>query len=222
LVSGFFACVSLASLLATRRMLIAAFIVCISLVTSQAIAGQLEDGKAAYNHWDFATALRLLRPLAESGNAEAEYYLGWMYLNERGVPQNFTEAAKWFRKAADQNYASAQTELGLRYEGGQGVPRDIREAIKWWRKAASQDYEEAQYYLGRQYEHGEGVPQDFVMAHMWYNLTASHGDEPNDSTTEGWESFARTARDRVAAKMTPSQLELAQRLAREWKPMTEH
>ena len=130
---------------------IAAFVLCVGLAAS-ASAGQLEEGEAAYLHWDFATALRLLRPLADGGNAKEEYYIGCMYLREQGVPWDLTEATKWFRKAADQNYAPAQTELGLRYEGGRAVPRDMREAIKWWRKAASQDYAEAQYYLGRQYE----------------------------------------------------------------------
>ena len=43
-----------------------------------AAAGPLEDGVAASRNGDFATALRLLRPLADEGNATAQLNLGFM------------------------------------------------------------------------------------------------------------------------------------------------
>lgn len=55
------------------------------------------------------------------------------------------------------------------------------------------------------YHRGDGVPQDYVLAHMWWNLAAAQGVED-----------ARGLRDNVAGMMTPSQIEEAQRLAREW------
>ena len=42
-------------------------------------AGPIEDGIAAYRGGDYATALRILRPLAEQGNAAAQFNLGSMY-----------------------------------------------------------------------------------------------------------------------------------------------
>lgn len=59
-----------------------------------AFAGPLEDGVAAYSRGDFATALRLLRPLAENGNAYAQYSLGFMYATGKGVPRDYTVAVK--------------------------------------------------------------------------------------------------------------------------------
>jgi hypothetical protein len=52
-------------------------------------AGPLEDGTDAY-WWkhDYATALRLLRPLAEKGDSEAQRILGHMYRWGQGVPRN--------------------------------------------------------------------------------------------------------------------------------------
>jgi TPR repeat protein len=44
-----------------------------------AVAGPYEDGVAAYEKGDYATALRVWRPLAEQGNAMAQYNLGVMY-----------------------------------------------------------------------------------------------------------------------------------------------
>ncbi len=64
-------------------------------------AGPFEDGNAAYQRGDYATALRLWRPLAEQGDAGAQYNLGLMYREGQGVSQDDAEAAKWYRKAAE-------------------------------------------------------------------------------------------------------------------------
>jgi uncharacterized protein len=87
-----------------------------------AVAG--EDGVAAYQRGDYATAMRLFRPLADSGNARAQYNVGLMYAKGQGVPQDHAQAAAWFHKSADQGYADAQSNLGFMYEYGHGVPQD--------------------------------------------------------------------------------------------------
>ena len=40
------------------------------------VSGPLEDGEVAFKRGDYATALRQLRPLANQGDARAQYYLG--------------------------------------------------------------------------------------------------------------------------------------------------
>jgi TPR repeat protein len=120
-------------------------------LAAPAIAGPIEDATAAYQRGDYATALRLWRPLAEHGNARAQGFLGFMYANGDGVPQNYAEAVKWYRKAADQGNADAQTRLGLMYQNGQGVPQDYASTIKWLRKAADQGYGVALLFLGQMY-----------------------------------------------------------------------
>jgi hypothetical protein len=87
------------------------------------VAGPLDDGDAAYGKGDYATALRLWRPLAEQGNAPAQSNLGVMYLDGKGVPRNYAEAAKWFRLAADQGRAKAQNNLGAMYLDGKACRR---------------------------------------------------------------------------------------------------
>src|SRR5262245_50685230 len=91
---------------------LAAIIVVLSLA-APAAAGPREDVEAASASGDYATALRLLRPLADQGDAFAQLNLGVMYDNGRGVPRNYAEAAKWFRLAADQGLANAQLNLAL-------------------------------------------------------------------------------------------------------------
>ncbi len=75
-------------------------------------AGTFEDGGAAYAVEDYAAALRLWRPLAEQGDAEAQHNLGLMYAEARGVPRDYVKALKWFRLAAECDHAGAQNNLG--------------------------------------------------------------------------------------------------------------
>ncbi len=95
------------------------------------------EGVAAYKRGDYETALRELRPLANQGNAEAQFNLGVMYDKGEGVPQDDTEAVKWYRKAAEQGYAEAQYSLGLMYVKGGSVPQDHVRTHMWFNLAAS-------------------------------------------------------------------------------------
>ena len=113
-----------------------------------AMAGPFEDGKAAYQSRDYETALRLWRPFADQGNAEAQAGLGWMYFHGQGVAQDYAQAVFWYRKAADQGHVVAQANLGLMHEQGQGVAQDYAQAAAWYRKAADQGHADAQYNLG--------------------------------------------------------------------------
>ena len=71
------------------------------------------EGFGGLHAGDYATALQEWRPLAEQGNADAQYNLGVMYDNGQGVPQDYAEAVKWYRLAAEQGYATHNTILGL-------------------------------------------------------------------------------------------------------------
>ncbi len=171
-------------------------------------------GVAAYKWGKYGIALREWRPLAEQGNAKAQYNLGVMYRNGHGVPQDDAEAMGWWRKAAEQGNAGAQHNLGVMYEKGRGVPQDYAKALQWYRKATEQGVADAQNALGFMYEHGLGVTQDYVQAYMWYNLAASSSLPAGRYT--GLQN--RNDRARVAKWMTPAQISEAQKLAREWKP----
>jgi len=88
-----------------------------------ALAGHSEDAQAAYGRKDYASALRLWRRLADQGNAEAQYALGYMYDRGQGVSKNTVEAAKWWRLSANQGNTFAQFNLGALYDDGKGCLR---------------------------------------------------------------------------------------------------
>jgi uncharacterized protein len=139
-------------------------------------AGPLEDATAAMERRDYATALRLLRPLSDQGNADAQLRLGVLYFVGQGVPQDFAEAVRWFQKAADQRNPQAENSLGVMYESGQGVSQDYAAALRWFQKAADQGDHTAQFNLGVMYTIGRGVLQDYAAAMSWYRKAADQGD----------------------------------------------
>ena len=95
------------------RAIAALFVTAIAVLSLAAslAASPFEDALAAHGRGDYATALRLYRPLAEQGDAGAQFNLGQMYGRGQGVAQNYYEAAKWFRLAADQGVGVAESNL---------------------------------------------------------------------------------------------------------------
>ncbi len=93
-----------------KRLLILFTTLCFTF-SFQALAG-FDEGLTAYQKGDYATALKEWQPLAEQGDEYAQYSLGVMYANGRGVEQSDAQAVGWYRKAADQGGAKAQYNLG--------------------------------------------------------------------------------------------------------------
>ena len=155
--------------------------------------------------WDKVSNVDDCLVRAERGNSSAQYNLGVLYDNGRGVRKDYKEAVKWYRKAAEQGLAGAQNNLGVLYDNGQGVRKDYKEAVKWYRKSAERGHDLAQYYLGEMYYRGQGVRKNKSMAHMYWNIAAVSGYK-----------IAIKERDRIEGVMSDSQIEKAQDLAREW------
>ena len=107
------------------------------LTLGTAWGGAFEDGFAAAERKDYATAFKLWRPLAEQGNVFAQNNLGVMYKNGQGVLQDYKEAIKWYRLAAEQGNASAQFNLGVMYKNGYGVTQDYARAHMWYNLASA-------------------------------------------------------------------------------------
>ena len=91
-----------------------------------------QDGLLAYHRGDHAVAMEIWRPLANSGDASAQYMVGFLYAQGEGVVANSGKAAKWYHKAADQGDPDAQMNLGLMYVNGVGVKKSYVSAYKWF------------------------------------------------------------------------------------------
>jgi uncharacterized protein len=174
------------------------------------MADNERTGLKAYNKSDFATALRIFRPLADRRQVLAEYILGLMYANGQGVPQDLGKAMQWHRKAAEQGEAKAQFSVGIMYFKGLGVPVNRAEAFKWYSRAAAQGDPAAQYNLGAMYAKGEAVERDPVKAETLYILAATARLRA-----------AATAQRQLAKSMTAAQRAEAEKQARAFVPKPE-
>lgn len=103
---------------------------------AQATAQTYDDANAAANRGDYSAALRIIRPLADRGNAKAQGFLGLMYAEGWGVPQDYGEATKWYRRGANEGDYYSEVSLGLMYRDGRGVPQDYIHAYLWLNLAA--------------------------------------------------------------------------------------
>ncbi len=84
---------------------------------------------------------------ATSGESEAQYYLGYVYLNGEGVKKDLPRAVGWLKKAADAGEPRAEYALGLLHMTGGGVPKDLDAARKWMGLAATWNLPEARAAL---------------------------------------------------------------------------
>lgn len=179
----------------------------LSLLSVAPAYADMDRGEAAFERGDFATALDVFRPLAASGDAEAQHFLGVMYYRGKGVAQDFAEAAKQFRAAAEQGHARAQSLLAEMYAAGEGVARSHETAAAWYQKAAAQGHEVAQTALSFMYTEGRGVERDFVQALKWNAIVGQQN-----------QMIAVMFRNHLTYRMNEEEIAEADRLAREWKP----
>ncbi|QOP45693.1 tetratricopeptide repeat protein [Sulfurimonas paralvinellae] len=109
--------------------------IALSLFTTLVHADLFNDGVKAYENGNYKEAMRLYEKAALQGNTNAQYNLGVMYANGKGVRQDFTKALKWFQIAADHRDASAQYNLGIMYENGRGVRQNKSQAKEFYGQA---------------------------------------------------------------------------------------
>jgi cell division septation protein DedD len=137
--------------------------------------------KAGIDAWqksDYSGAVAIWRPLAEKGDADAEFNLGQAYRLGRGVPTNLAAAKTWFERAGSQGHVDAQTTLGLLlFQNGNQA-----EGLKWLKQAAEQGEPRALLVYGTALVNGDGVTQDPILGYAYVSRAAAQGLEPAKQT----------------------------------------
>ena len=162
-----------------RYSLIYSFFCILALLQySNAWAASYEEAKKAYLDKDYAQALAILKPLAESGNSEAQVTLGIMYDFGHGVAKDPAKAIEWYIKAAEQGIPVVQHDVGVKYFQGQGVEQDYLKAAYWWEQSANAGLADSQFNLGLLYYRGIGLEVDFQKASSLFTAAAEQ-DHPH-------------------------------------------
>jgi uncharacterized protein len=149
----------------------------LSIVCARADA--LQDAATATARKDYASALRLLEPLAQGGNVRAQTQLATLHYHGLGVAEDDRLAAQWYERAARRGHAPAQFELANMYAYGHARPADgsdaMRLAAQWYFEAARQGHADAQYALGILFLAGSGVAHSPAEARKWFARAAKQG-----------------------------------------------
>ena len=138
-------------------------------------ADDFRQGESLYDSGDYLSALKAWGRAAKEGNTEAQYRIGLMFMDGKGMKPNPGDAAYWFRKAAQNGHAAAQFEIAYCFEHGVGVQRDQRIAAEWYWRAAEQGDPDAAFNLAAMYRDGRGMTRDLDKARKYYAIAAKGG-----------------------------------------------
>ncbi|MBY0431630.1 MAG: sel1 repeat family protein, partial [Rhodospirillales bacterium] len=174
------ACVSVPS--STRAQDSAAAPLAATIAASPPAAPALDQGRIAFERGDHATAASILKPLAEQGQAEAQYLLGRILAAGRGLRLDYKDAYSWYAKAAVQGHAKGTCRAALLKAHGQGVTKDKAQAGQACipatfqvRAAAEQGDADAQALLGTLLLEGIGLDSNDSQALTWLRKAADQG-----------------------------------------------
>jgi S1-C subfamily serine protease len=163
-----------------------------------------DSGLAAFNEGDYQAAFREWEPLAQSGEVDAQFALGYLYEYGEGVTQSYRQAAYWYGKAADAGDADAAVAMGYLYESGLGVKQNFRRAVEYYSIASDQGDAYAMYYLARMVAEGRGTERDPVHAYTLFGVVAGSPEIDEETRT-----LAIEERTRLRSSLSAAQIQQA-------------
>jgi uncharacterized protein len=137
-------------------------------------AADVKAGVDAWSKGNYAAAIKAWRPLAISGDADAQFNMGQAYKLGRGVPVDLLQAEDWYRKAALQGHLQAEDNYGLvQFQNG-----NRQQAMPWIEKSAARGEPRSQYILGTAMFNGDMVAKDWVRAYALMTRASAAGLAP--------------------------------------------
>lgn len=96
---------------------------------------------------DLGKAFYWYEQAAKSGDAYAQFRVGEMYEEGRGVERSYAKAMEWYLKSSDSGWGEPCYRIALMYKEGRGVEEDGVEADAWYSEAATRGHKKAQQYV---------------------------------------------------------------------------
>ncbi len=147
-------------------------------MTSPLAAQSVKAGIAAWQKQDYSAAVAIWRPLAEKGDADAQFNLGQAYRLGRGVSLNLAVAQTWLERAANSGHVDAETTLGLLlFQNGNHTG-----GLRWLKAAADKGEPRALLVYGTALFNGDSVPQDAILGYAYVSRAAAQGLQPAKDT----------------------------------------
>lgn len=177
------------------------------LVALSAFSQTIDDARKAQAEKRFEEAIRIAKPLAESGNPDAQFMVGMSYVNGLGVQRNPQEGSSWLHKAAGANHMNAQAVLGTMYFRGDGVEKDYFVSLQMRKKAAEKGQLNAAYEVAQMATNGQGTERNIALAKSYYQqILGSQNTTPNGIQVK---EKARQALNELSNSTPSAQLQVA-------------
>jgi len=140
--------------------------------------GAFNDAVAEYNAGNYIKALDAFYGIAKEGDAKAQFNVGLIYANGKGVNRDSYQAMEWYKKAADQGNTAAQYNLAklISQRKDSHDPRAKKWVKYWYEKAAEGGQKEAMNNLALLYLKGDGVEKNELRAFELLRKAALLGD----------------------------------------------
>jgi TPR repeat protein len=141
-------------------------------------SNEFDQAVKDYNSGSYIKALNSFYALAKQGDATAQFNVGMIYANGKGVKNDLSEAMRWYEKAAKQESGAAQYNLAQIYylKGKEAEPHAYEKAKYWYEKAIGNGIKEAYNNLAALYMDGLGVVKDEKKAFELFAKAAKLGN----------------------------------------------
>ena len=187
----------------------------IGLLGTPAAAQSVKAGIEAWQKADYSGAVAIWRPLADAGDADAQFNLGQAYRLGRGVSIDLGVAKVFFERAATAGHLDAATTLGLLlFQNG-----DQAQGLKWLRQAADQGEPRALLVYGTALYNGDGVTQDKVLGYAFVSRAASQGLGPAKDTLEQLDQLMTSADRQQAIALAQMKVKASPATVKAEKPV---
>lgn len=191
-----------------REFLLGAALAALPAVSAAAQSPDVKAGVDAWGRGDWRAAVEKWRPLAVSGDPDAQFNLAQAYKLGRGVPEDPAMAESWFRRAALQGHAQAEDNYGLAlFQAGKRA-----EALPWLEKSVARGEPRAQLVLGTMIFNGDGVKRDHPRAYALMSRASAAGLRSASQTLAEMDAHVAPA-DRQRGLELARQYEAQARLA---------
>ena len=112
--------------------------------TTAAKTDAFKQAEQLYAAKNYPAAFQEMQRLAQTGNAQAIYNLGYMTQTGQGTAKDSSKALKYYEDASNKGYAQASYTLALIYETGElGVAKDSNKFSQYIQKASAQGSDDA-------------------------------------------------------------------------------
>jgi len=172
-----------------RASLIAALLAVLSCAAVLPARADFDAGMKAYEAGDYETAMKEWLPLAEAGNAEAQFRVGRLYHLGQGFQPNGKLAIYWYSKAIKAGHASARFNLAAILDIGELAPQDFKRAREYYHIGALNNHASSQHNLGLMNMTGSGAKPDYVEAYKWFFIASANGEELADKAIDFFKRF---------------------------------